>query len=121
MPPGQLPQSCSALTVQRENGGENRSTGCLWSVWLERPHRQELAEQTAADARVGSFCCWCVWLLVEGAPAELEQVLETLVCCLASVRCVGDTTLMAESENKLKSLLMKVGKESEKAGLKLII
>ena len=32
-----------------------------------------------------------------------------------------DTTLMAESEEKLKSLLMKVKKESEKVGLKLSI
>ena len=32
-----------------------------------------------------------------------------------------DTTLMAESEEKLKSLLMKVKEESEKAGLKLYI
>ena len=32
-----------------------------------------------------------------------------------------DTTLMAESEEKLKSLLMKVKEESEKAGLQLNI
>ena len=32
-----------------------------------------------------------------------------------------DTTLMAESEEKLKSLLMKVKEESEKVGLKLNI
>ena len=32
-----------------------------------------------------------------------------------------DTTLMAESEKELKSLLMRVKEESEKAGLKLII
>ena len=32
-----------------------------------------------------------------------------------------DTTLMAESEEELKSLLIKVEKESEKAGLKLNI
>ena len=32
---------------------------------------------------------------------------------------VNDTTLMAESEEELKSLLMKVKEESEKAGLKL--
>ena len=32
-----------------------------------------------------------------------------------------DTTLMAESEEELKSLLMKVKKESEKVGLKLNI
>ena len=33
----------------------------------------------------------------------------------------GDTTLMAESEEELKSLLMKVKEESEKVGLKLHI
>ena len=35
-------------------------------------------------------------------------------------RYTDDTTLMAESEEKLKSLLMKVKEESEKAGLKHI-
>ena len=34
---------------------------------------------------------------------------------------VDDTTLMVESEEELKSLLMKVKEESEKAGLKLNI
>ena len=34
---------------------------------------------------------------------------------------MGDTTLMAESEEELKSLLMKVKGESEKVGLKLTI
>ena len=36
-----------------------------------------------------------------------------------NLRYAGDTTLMAESEEELKSLLMKVKKGSEKAGLKL--
>ena len=36
-------------------------------------------------------------------------------------RYADDTTLMAESEKKLKNLLMKVKEESEKAGLKLNI
>ena len=38
-----------------------------------------------------------------------------------SVRYVDDTTLMAESEEELKSLLMKVKEESENVGLKLNI
>ena len=38
-----------------------------------------------------------------------------------NLRYAGDTTLMAESEEALKSLLMKVKEESEKAGLKLNI
>ena len=36
-------------------------------------------------------------------------------------RYVDDTTLMAESEEELKSLLMKVKEENEKVGLKLNI
>ena len=38
-----------------------------------------------------------------------------------NLRYADDTTLMAESEEKLKSLLMKVKVESEKIGLKLNI
>ena len=38
-----------------------------------------------------------------------------------NLRYAGDTTLMAESKEELKSLLMKVKEESEKAGLKLTI
>ena len=38
-----------------------------------------------------------------------------------SLRYADDTTLMAESEEELKSLLMKVKEESEKVGLKLNI
>ena len=38
-----------------------------------------------------------------------------------NLRYVDDTTLMAESEEELKSLLMKVREESEKVGLKLNI
>ena len=38
-----------------------------------------------------------------------------------NLRYADDTTLMAESKEKLKSLLMKVKEESEKVGLKLNI
>ena len=40
---------------------------------------------------------------------------------ISNLRYADDTTLIAESEEKLKSLLMKVKEESEKAGLKLNI
>ena len=38
-----------------------------------------------------------------------------------NLRYAGDTTLMAENREELKSLLMKVKEESEKAGLKFNI
>ena len=40
---------------------------------------------------------------------------------ISIIRYADDTTLMAESEEELKSLLMKVKEESEKVGLKLNI
>ena len=40
---------------------------------------------------------------------------------ISNLRYADDTTLMAESEEELKSLLMKVKEESEKAGLKFNI
>jgi len=51
--------------------------------------------------------CMCVCMCVFG------------VVCVVWVRYTDDTTLMAESEEELKSLLMKVKEESEKVGLKL--
>ena len=43
------------------------------------------------------------------------------VCLASNLRYADDTTLMAESEEELKSLLMKVKEKSEKVGLKLNI
>ena len=39
--------------------------------------------------------------------------------CNMTCRYANDTTIMAESREKLKSILMKVKEETEKAGLKL--
>ena len=61
-----------------------------------------------------------VWLPSEGNP-------ESPSCFLGwseqqnNLRNADDTTLMAEREEELKSLLMKVKEESEKVGLKLNI
>ena len=40
---------------------------------------------------------------------------------MVNFRCVEDTTLMTESEEELKSLLMRMKEESDKPGLKLSI
>ena len=53
--------------------------------------------------------------------AGLEARIKTAGKNINNLRYAEDTTLMAESEEKLKSLLMKVKEESEKAGLKLSI
>ena len=54
---------------------------------------------------------------LEGAQAAVKIVRRNI----NNLRYVDETTLMAESEEELKSLLMKVKEESEKVGLKLNI
>ena len=52
---------------------------------------------------------------------ETQAGVKTTGRNINNLRYADDTTLMAESEEELKSLLMKVKEESEKAGLKLNI
>ena len=52
---------------------------------------------------------------------EAQAAIKTAGRNLNSLRYADDTTLMAESEQELKSLLMKVKEESQKVGLKLNI
>ena len=52
---------------------------------------------------------------------EAQAGIKTARSNINNLRYAGDTTLMAESEEELKSLLMKVKEESEKVGLKLNI
>ena len=54
---------------------------------------------------------------LEEAQAEIKIARRNI----NNVRYADDTTLMAESEEGLKTLLMKVKEESEKVGLKLNI
>ena len=52
---------------------------------------------------------------------EAQAGIKTTGRNINNLRYADDTTLMAESEEELKSLLMKVKEESEKVGLKLSI
>ena len=54
-------------------------------------------------------------------PDEAQAGIKIAERSINNLRHADDTTLMAESEDELKSLLMKVKEESEKAGLKLNI
>ena len=52
---------------------------------------------------------------------EAQAGIKTAGRNINNLRYADDTTLMAESEEELKSLLMKVKEEGEKAGIKLNI
>ena len=52
---------------------------------------------------------------------EAEAGIKIAGSNINNLRCADNTTLMAESEEEIKSFLMKVKEESEKVGLKLNI
>ena len=52
---------------------------------------------------------------------EAQAGIKIAVRNINNLRYTHDTTLMAESEEELKSLLMKVKEEGEKVGLKLSV
>ena len=58
-----------------------------------------------------------LWWVLEEAQAGIKIAGRNI----NNLRYADDTTLMAESEEELKSLLMKVKEESKKVGLKLNI
>ena len=58
------------------------------------------------------------YILQNGGLVEAQAGVKIAQRNINNLRYAYDTTLMAESEEELKSLLMKVKEESEKAGLK---
>ena len=68
---------------------------------------------------VRNSCDWCFfeWTALDEAQAGIKIARRNI----NNLRYTDDTNLMAESEEELKSLLMKVKEESELVGLKLNI
>ena len=56
--------------------------------------------------------------MLNAGPDESQDGIKIARRNINNLRCADNTTLMAESEQELKSLLMRVKEESEKAGLK---
>ena len=67
------------------------------------------------------FNFYAEYIMQNARPDESQAGIKIAGRNIINLRYEDDTTLMAESEKELKSLLMKVKVESEKAGLKLNI
>ena len=67
------------------------------------------------------FNLYIEYIMQNAGLDEEQTIIKIAGKNINNLRYADDTTLMAESEEELKSLLMKVKEESEKAGLKLNI
>ena len=67
------------------------------------------------------FSFYAEYIMRNAGLDETQAVIKIAGRNINNLRHADDTTLMAESEEELKSLLMTVKEESEKAGLKLNI
>ena len=67
------------------------------------------------------FNLYAVYIMRNAGLEEARAGIKTAWRHINNLRYTDDTTLMAESEEELKSLLMKVKEESEKVGLKFTI
>ena len=67
------------------------------------------------------FNLYAEYIMRNAGLEEAQAGIKTAGRNIDNLRYAEDTTLMAESEEELKSLLMKLKEESEKAGLKLNI
>ena len=67
------------------------------------------------------FNLYAEYIMRNARLVEAQAGIKTAGRNINNLRYADDTTLMAENEEELKSLLMKVKEESEKAGLKLDI
>ena len=67
------------------------------------------------------FNLYTEYIMLNARLDEAQARINIAVRNINNLRYAGETTIMAESEGELKSLLMKVKEESEKGGLKLSI
>ena len=96
---------------------------------LELDMEQQTGFQVEKGIRQGCILSPCLLNLysediMQAGNTRLEEAQSAIKIAgrnINNLRYADDTTLMAESEEELKSLLMKVKEESEKVGLKLNI
>ena len=94
----------------------------LLIAWLQSPSAVILEPKKRKSVTASTFSPSICHAVMRNAGLEETQVgIKFAGRNINNLRYADDTTLMAESEEELKSLLMKVKEESEKVGLKLNI
>ena len=119
--------------ILKEMGIPDHLTGLLRNLYIGQEatvrtgHRATDWFQTGKGIRQGCILSPCLfnlyaeYIMRNTGLEETQAGIKIAGGNINNLRYADDTTLMAESEEELKSLLMKVKEESEKVGLKLHI
>ena len=94
----------------------------LFFLWFYRSFgANKNCSSTLENSKRGLFNLYAEYIMRNAGLEEAQAGIKTAGRKINNLRYADDITLMAESEEELKSLLMKVKEESEKVGLKLNI
>ena len=96
----------------------SRSKNWTWNNRLV-PTQERLCQGCILSSWLFNFCA--EYIMKNAGLDEAQSGIKIAGRNINNLRYAGDTALMAESEEELKRLLMKVKEESEKTGLKLNI
>ena len=116
-----------ALPINKKKGDRKapvpRSPTGSWSVSLGLKVYLicEVLSELTCILSPGSFNLYAEYIMRNTGLEETQAGIKIARRNINNLRYADDTTLIAESEEELKSLLMKVKQESEKVGLKLNI
>ena len=88
---------------------------------LEQDMEQWASSKLGKEYVEAVYCHLAKYIMQNARLDEAQAGIKIARISINNLRNAGDTTLMAESKEELKSLLMKVKEESEKACLKLNI
>ena len=104
-----------------------------WEIWMQVKEQQLELDMEQHWFQIGKGVCqgcilspclsnfYAEYIMRNAGLEEAQAGIKIARWNINNLRYTDDTTLMAESEEELKSLLMKVKEESEKLGLKLNI
>ena len=120
-------------TILKEMGIPDHLTGLLRNLYAGQEATVRTGHGTTDDFQIGKGVChgcilspclfnlYAVYIMRNTGLNEAQAGLNIARRNINNFRCADDTILIAESEEELKSLLMKTKEESEKAVLKLNI
>ena len=92
----------------------------MWETWVQSLGCEDPLEKGTAMSPC-LFNLYAEYIMRNAGLEEAQAGIKIVGRNINNLRYADDTTLMAESEEELKSLLMNVKVESEKGGLKLNI